>query len=186
MTKYLLPCPKCDAELPIDIGQAGQTILCSECQADVEVPTMRGIHKLRKESSLTNDAPTWSRRQGILFATGLPIMVAALALAAYLLFLRSQIDTSRPEDRFRASEESHIEKMSSAEVWGIWQKWRDVQLQRVDIPQYEKNRHQARKLLILVMASVGVAALGLGAMIAAFVVKPPSDRKSDKQAFSRR
>jgi len=170
MTKYLLPCPKCDAELPIDVGQAGQTILCRECQADIEVPTMRGIRNLEKAetSSATKNAPTWSRRQGILFVTGLPIMVASLTLATYLLFLRSQIDTSQ------------VDKMSSAQVWAEWQIARDLPLQRSDVPQYEKNRREAQRLLILAIASAGVSVLGLGTLIAAFVVKPPPDREPDK------
>jgi hypothetical protein len=182
MTKYLLPCPKCDAELPIDVGQAGQTILCRECQTDVEVPTMRGIRNLEKAetSSVTKNAPTWSRRQGILFVTGLPVLVASLALAAYLFFWRSQIDTARPEDRFRAIGESQIDKMSSAQVWAVWQGVRDSHLQRSDVPQYEKNRREARKLLILAIVSIGVSVLGLGTMIAAFLVKPPPDREPDK------
>jgi hypothetical protein len=142
---------------------------------------MRGIRDLKKAegSTSTKDAPTWSRRQGILFATGLPIMIIALALATYFLFLRSKIDTSRPEDQTRARDEAKIDAMSSEEVWTSWQSIRDAQLQRFEAPEYIQNRDEARKFLILAIASVGVAGLGLGAMVAAFFVKPSPVRKSD-------
>ncbi|MEQ8788204.1 MAG: hypothetical protein RIC55_17985 [Pirellulaceae bacterium] len=180
MTKHLLPCPKCDADLTIDVGQAGQTISCGECHAEVEVPTMRGIRGLPTvagSSSLGSAEPQWSRRQGILFATGLPVLVVALGVATYLLYLRSLVDTSRPDDRLRATEEVKIDQMTPLEVWGIWQQVRDLRLQRLEIPQHEKNRRYAQNLFIFAMISVGVSVLGLGTMILSFFLRSPPDGK---------
>ncbi|HEY2882429.1 MAG TPA: hypothetical protein VGJ15_08350 [Pirellulales bacterium] len=82
--KYLLPCPACGTKIPVETGQAGQTISC-KCGHAIEVPTIRGLQKLEAvaERDESEQRP-WSARKGLIFL-GSIIFLAAAAWAGYLI-----------------------------------------------------------------------------------------------------
>lgn len=184
MSKYLLPCSQCGEQLRIDVGQAGQMVKC-ECGAETEVPTMRGIRQLpRVEDArdLKDEQSTWSHQQGMLFATGLPVTIVALGICGYLLWQRSHLDTARPVDVARKAEEAKIDELTPEQLWDEWQKIKNYELTRPETPEFELNRIRAQQMLIMAIVSAVVAAVGLGLMGAAFVLKPGSPPRSKRSA----
>lgn len=83
---YLLPCPACNSRLPVETGQAGQTIRCS-CGNSVEVPSIRRLRALEQIADERPAAPTWTKRKGLLFL-GASMSTGALVAAAAVLALR--------------------------------------------------------------------------------------------------
>src|SRR6476660_2602728 len=84
--KYLLPCPACNSRLPVETGQAGQTIRCS-CGTSVEVPSIRGLRTLEPLADEPPAAATWTTRKGFLFL-GAAISIGALLAAAVVAAFR--------------------------------------------------------------------------------------------------
>lgn len=88
--KYLLPCPACNSRLPVETGQAGQTIRCS-CGSSVEVPSIRGLRALEPLADERPVAASWTRRKGLLFL-GAAMSIGALVAAAAVLALRPAVN----------------------------------------------------------------------------------------------
>ena len=64
--------------------QAGQQITCPGCEKPITVPTMRGIRQLStavEASDVKSEKQPWTRRQGILFASGLALALIAKGVA---------------------------------------------------------------------------------------------------------
>lgn len=83
-TLYELPCD-CGTIAIVDPGQAGQTIVCGKCAAELTVPTLLGLKKLRP---VDRDDPalaprTWSDLQTVLFAVGTVVAFAGLMVVMY-------------------------------------------------------------------------------------------------------
>src|SRR5262245_23704231 len=84
--KYLLPCPACNSRIPVETGQAGQTIRCT-CGNSVEVPSIRGLRTLEPLTDERPAAASWTRRKGLLFL-GAALSIGALMAAAAVAALR--------------------------------------------------------------------------------------------------
>src|SRR5262249_46883110 len=91
--KYLLPCPACNLRLPVETGQAGQTIRCS-CGNSVEVPSIRGLRDLEQVPDERPVAASWTRRKGLLFL-GAAMSIGALVAVAAILALRPSANDDR-------------------------------------------------------------------------------------------
>lgn len=50
MSRFLLPCPACRANVPVGIAQAGSSVVCPSCGQNVEVPGTRQLRLLPTES----------------------------------------------------------------------------------------------------------------------------------------
>lgn len=136
---------------------------------------MRDIRQLRPaEDPASSEAKTatWSRRQGLLFASGLPLMIGALGVGLYLLWLRSGVDTSPPKDNLKTLAEAEIDRMPAEGLWALWQDYREHQLQRLDTPPHVANQQYAQRLLVLALIALGMSLIGLGGVVAAFLLKP--------------
>lgn len=94
--KYLLPC-QCSLHIPIDVSQAGQSVVC-QCGQVVEVPTMREVRQLPsvEEESDTREKPAWTRRQGVLFVSGMSVALVASLVALYCWNWRSALYVKEP------------------------------------------------------------------------------------------
>jgi hypothetical protein len=88
--KYLLPCPACNSCLPVETGQAGQTIHCS-CGYSFEVPSIRGLRTLEPLAEERPAAASWTKRKGLLFV-GATMSVGSLIAAAAVLALRPTVN----------------------------------------------------------------------------------------------
>jgi hypothetical protein len=183
MSKYLLPCSNCGEKLMIDVSQAGQSISC-KCGSQTEVPTLRGLQKLERVEGARapeDTEPAWSQQQGIMFSTGLALIVVGAGLCTYLLWERSKLDTARPIDRLRFREEKAIDGMSPLQVWQIWVQMRDYRLSQDETPQYQLNRQRAQQLLIIASISGGAAIVGLGLLLSSFIVRPKTAPKRKRR-----
>jgi hypothetical protein len=80
--KYILSCPKCQRDMPVESGQAGQMLHCA-CGQQVEVPTIRQLRQLRPADDEPAAVSRWNRRHGYRFVGGV-ITAVALVLAGYV------------------------------------------------------------------------------------------------------
>jgi hypothetical protein len=88
--KYLLSCPACNSRLPVETGQAGQTIRCG-CGSSVEVPSVRGLRALEQVADERPAAATWTKRKGLMFL-GAAMSASALVGAAAVFALRPSVN----------------------------------------------------------------------------------------------
>jgi len=88
--KYLLPCPACNSRLPVETGQAGQTIRCS-CGNSLEVPSIRGLRALVQVAEERPTAASWTKRKGLLFL-GAAVSIGALVAAAAVVAFRPNVN----------------------------------------------------------------------------------------------
>ena len=88
--KYLLPCPACNSQLPVETGQAGQTIRCS-CGKSLEVPSIRGLRALEQVADERPATAAWTKRKGLAFLGG-AMSSGALVAAAAVLALRPGVN----------------------------------------------------------------------------------------------
>jgi hypothetical protein len=82
--RYLLPCGHCSQKIPVETTQAGQTITCSGCQAEIKLGTLRDIRALAAEdaSAETASRDVRSSRMSLtrraLFVGGILLLVTGL------------------------------------------------------------------------------------------------------------
>jgi hypothetical protein len=82
--RYLLPC-RCGQTVPVERGQAGQTVHC-RCGGSLEVPTLLAMARLEPELRQQGESEAgqpWGVWQGMAVA-GLVVCGIAAALAGYL------------------------------------------------------------------------------------------------------
>lgn len=81
--KHLLACP-CGAEIAVSGGQAGGQVVCTTCQAVVNVPKLRELGRLPlAQEAAAGPRRGWGPAQGMLLAGGL-VALASWGAAAWL------------------------------------------------------------------------------------------------------
>jgi hypothetical protein len=75
-TRYLLPCA-CGKDVTVDAKKAGLNVSCA-CGASLEVPTRRGLERLKRLAETPREVRGWGPRHGALFLGGL-LLLAGLA-----------------------------------------------------------------------------------------------------------
>lgn len=170
VSQYLLKCPVCQHPHPVSIRQAGESFVCSECQAKVAVPSMSGIRALppvTESSSTSKTKREWSHRQGVLFTSGLLALIIFGAASGISFRQGLRLDVEVPEDQIKAEEaRENVDTMGAAELWYIWAngygtrslgEWRESRLAGA--------RRWKRNFLLFGAATGLLAAGGVGAMI---------------------
>ena len=170
---YLLPC-SCGRSVPIEVGQAGQSISC-ECGAALDVPTMRQIREL--EQAPTDDSlpqeqtSTWSPRKGVILL-GLVIAVASGGVGIYLWATRPQLFTYDLEASLKAIDEE-IDALSPAATWVLWKMGALKQgLVEYTMPAQDHLAAQIAMHQRFVVVAFSVAGIGLVISIVALAWKP--------------
>ena len=181
--KYLLPC-SCGKTVTVDVGQAGQSLRC-ECGRKLEVPTMRAIRQLEPLRDVqlrqSRRKKPWSLTQGAVFASGLAIMVAGLATAAYFQIGRSRLQTEAvPWDNLELALKN-IDNMNIDQAFQLWQEIRDDPIGPYHPPNYIMARYVSAGVLNYVLGSLGVAALGLIVLLSAFLLSPRKKQAAGKR-----
>jgi hypothetical protein len=180
-TKYLLPCG-CGEELPIDIGQAGQNIVC-KCGRTIEAPTLRGIRQLTPapvsdESKGARGGAAWRPGQGVAFALGVLTTVVALAVGAERFYRRAALDTV---DRFPdsgAMVDERIDGMPVDELWDFWIRILRDGLGAQETPQHVLARRRYDELTTHIFLLLIAAALGACLIVGSVVWKPRRTQSS--------
>ncbi len=173
-TKYLLPC-SCGQEIPVEAGQAGQTVRC-HCGAELEVPTLLRMSSLKPaepEPQSTQQPPgRWGARQRLV-VVGALIVVPALALIAYLLMTRPRLEavpTHVPLDR-----------LTLGQTWQIWQDLRSgIQRRPTVAERYYRDQLKLNRQWLGVAAVLCL--VGLVVMASSLFVprrrRPPPPRRT--------
>ena len=123
-TLYLLKC-SCGRSHRIQARQAGQSLDCS-CGKTIEVPTIRGLQKLKQVGAVHSEtSPGWGRREGLVFLGGIGCLtgnVAATVLQVRksLLLEENAVVPFEQYDGLKEKIHAHAEKLSPAEAWSAW------------------------------------------------------------------
>ncbi len=107
---YLVPCPKCETPLPVELGMSGETLRCS-CGSAVEVPTLRVLRDMPRTDDI-DIGNSWTWRHGVLV---LGAMLAAFGISMGLYLVRSQYQM-RPD----RSWDEWSKHASPTDDWKMW------------------------------------------------------------------
>lgn len=180
-TKYLLPC-RCGATLPIELGQAGQSLTC-ECGEALSAPTMREISRLAsvEVAETTRAAARWSGLQGMLFSTGILTVVAALLAAAFFGYGWSQIPIlpQPTETHTQEWEEQVLSKTPPDELIEKWHELESHGLGEWYPPEHVLAREMRLEMRRNTIIAFLVAVVGVGLMACSFALKPSATRQAD-------
>jgi hypothetical protein len=175
-TEYLLPC-SCGHKLSIDRSQAGLSISCPQCGAEVTVPTLRGFNLLEQAvPEVSKASGEWGLRQGVLFL-GCLIAGAALAVAAFL-WLTQPVYPQEYQDALieAAGSTDDLDQMSIVQTFHLW---RELQVPpdaatvnefRLMLEYYLMTVMQFRQRMVI---AVGVLIFGLLILGAGLVIPKP-------------
>ena len=123
---------------------------------------MREIQALPTASQDVAERPAarqeWSQTQGLLFISGLVIMVACLAGLGYCGYAYAQLDLSYDARVDVESQQSSVETTPLEALHDEWRKARDQGLLPVATPQHIRNKRSAAVL------TRGMVGTGLGAL----------------------
>ena len=82
--RYLLPCELCGSTTPVDMSQAGGSVMCS-CGKKLEVPSLRAIRELTPSSEATDARKyQWNPTAGVTFASGVVIALVGAGVALFM------------------------------------------------------------------------------------------------------
>jgi hypothetical protein len=168
MTRYLLSCSRCGAEIPVTTGLAGDRVSCGGCHAVVAVPRLGDLARLPRAADGSGERGSqgrWSPAHACLW-TGL--VLAGVSSAAALALQsppKSTIDEAGIRTAFRAGS-----------IVDVHQAWNGFYRHGVARPptveeQAALQRSQARGAvarIIWVAALAGVALAAGGAVSLAF------------------
>ena len=177
---YLLPCGSCAHKIEVELKQAGGSVTCPACQAEMIAPTMGGIKKLElsEASGIMVDPKAGSangRHYGLkqwLFAGGLVIVVLAASSGFAIWFYADSLVTISNIDAQVNAASQHIPSMSPAEVWDSW----DELTSNGPLPEWKEiesigQNKQAAYLKSIAYGFIGLAAIGLLALLSSFFIK---------------
>ena len=125
MSKYLLPC-ECGKGIAIVVSQAGQQIAC-ECGKLLEVPTLRGVRKLKPVPETTSSSrrvAEWGSSRGAIFAGSLILFVIGAAVS-YFGYEGLQATPNITREAERETFDKAIDDMSLDETHAMWVHFRE-------------------------------------------------------------
>lgn len=172
-TEYLLPC-SCGHKLRIDRSQAGLSLSCPQCGAEVAVPTLRGLDRLEQVVPAVSKASgEWGLRQGVLF---LGCLIAGVALAfVAILWLTRPIYSQEHQDALieAAGSTADLDQMSIVQTFYLWRELQvppdmaSVNEFRLMLMYYELALSQFRQRMMIAMGIliVGLLIAGIGLTI---------------------
>ena len=117
---YLLPCPNCQASIPLSPSQAGDQTTCSGCHASVKVPNLGQLRQL----PIVEDDTNVDHHQGVEISTGRStgfvilglIATASILVAAYCGIRWSLIDVSTTTEEHLTSYREAYRSLTAAEL----------------------------------------------------------------------
>jgi len=176
MTRYLLPCP-CSQRIVGAPGQAGGTVRCPGCGADVPVPRLGALERLEKDAPAVGSrgAPVpWNAARALVMA-GVVCTLGAAATAAALRGWRTAED---PVD-----ETALRSAVTAAPVSEAHQSWLDFERLGIatrpvadEVRRWRRDRALGSlETVAWVTAAVGAAIAAIGAAVAASRRRPAAD-----------
>lgn len=184
-SRFLLPCPDCGKQIPVEGGRAGGTATCS-CGKTVDVPRMGILRTFPQEASASlstgstaSDASesnsNWGLRQGLM------LLGAILLLAGGIPALYNTV--TFPEPPYRTQEQIkdfadvQFDKMTLTESWAFWKTFIEPQGLTRQPTQYEAAyEKQAADLRQWIIIFSAVAIVGAILVLAGFFVRGSKPR----------
>lgn len=195
---HLLPCPSCQTSLPVSLAQAGESVTCPSCQANVDIPKLGDLRRLpldqnslsgtdngeegrggsrgaaadRWQPSLASDRSRWARVGFLIFGL---LAAASLLTAGY-----SAIRWSTSE--LPATTEEHIStirlELQTRTAAQLVREYEDMEERGIDLggPFHYKelsNRRARWARVASVAAGIGTLSLLLAAGIGVAGRRPP-------------
>lgn len=173
--RYLYPCPNCDGAISLATKQAGQRVVCPECQTEVDAPKLGLLRQLEPVAD-SNSRAVNSSKGGLknwLFVAGLAIAILSGAAGAGLYYystgLISRFDIDGSLEHF----ESEIDQLAESEVvmsflsldttsgLGEWTEHPAI-----------RDSHQGKILQTVSFCLLGLSGIGLLTLVASFFVRP--------------
>ena len=148
---YLLPCT-CGKSTRILARHAGESRTC-DCGAELKIPRMREIRQLEQvtvaePAEATQPRKGWSPLKGLIFVTGVPILLIGLGIAVYSFWfsnkIKSHYSTTKPtaEEIAKAAPfelfRMDIDKLTVLET--VEEVWKPL-IKESNLPGYIEPRH---------------------------------------------
>jgi hypothetical protein len=116
MAKYLLTCG-CGANVPVDVGQAGERITC-QCGQALEVPPLRKLRHLPIAAAPAEKSTSWNPRRGIV-ATLIILAAVPALIAFWSRITEPKVARFEPATHTRNVDE----RLKAATPLQAWQDW---------------------------------------------------------------
>jgi len=175
---YWLPC-SCGQKMRVVAAQAGGMMTCG-CGKSLVVPTLRGLRELELAplEAPARTRPGWSRIHGALFASGLLLAAAGLAIATYSLWqytrlARSGLSADRSGDVVKF-ESANIDKLTPLQMLNAWSELKDEGLGEKQAPIWVVAKEKIRGYQFWMAVGGGALAAGLLLATTALFVGRPS------------
>lgn len=167
-TKYLLPCPKCGEELPVESSQAGMQMQCF-CGAELEVPTLLALKSLEplEEKKPPVEKAGWGPAQGLFFL-GVVLLMSGFGFA---LALWLSIPAYLPEEIDEQFVLRRFQEQTLTESWDHWEQVESLTLRHVPTPELAQWRRLRDTRLRWTYVSATVGCVGLALLLAAAVFR---------------
>lgn len=168
MMRYLLPC-SCSRRIAVAAGQAGGSVRCPGCGADVAVPRLGELGRLEKVAAGLAPGVSgrgWNAARACFFG-GVVVAVGAAATASWLRGWRSNV---APLDE--AAIQAAVAAAPVAQVHDSWLAFERFGIARPPVAEEERRVRHAQALRGLetvawLVAAAGAAAGAGGALVAA-------------------
>lgn len=169
---HLLPCPSCQASIPVSPSQAGDRTTCPNCQSSVAIPTLGKLRQL----PLAEQAPpagelrsieTGSRSGAGFIVLGL-IATACLLVAGFCGIRWSLIDVSATTEKHISSYREQYKALTAAELIREYEQMEKYGLDLASPYKYKQEERTKRKWGLNASIAAGLGGLAiLGAAVLA-------------------
>lgn len=118
--RYLLPC-ECGATTPIEVNQAGSSVVCS-CGKTLEVPSLRAVRQLTPcGDSMDKRESTWNPAAGMIFVSGVAIALVGASVAFFMHMNSLQaVNFVPPPESEVAAWVAEVDTASPEELFEMW------------------------------------------------------------------
>ncbi len=185
---HLLPCPFCNAELRVEMRQAGQTMRCRECQGEFEVPTIGRLRALPAVDEETTPAATTVPHplKPWFFVGGL-IVAAVFGMTGWLLYQYSASMIAMGEMYLESVPPEYFDTLKTKE--DLWRSWYQFFEEQGELPPWQPSTIKItlqtgnlfRKISLGLLSGAG---LGLLAALGSFFL--PNQKAGAKRSGGRR
>lgn len=186
MPSFALPCTQCNETIPVGIAQAGSTVRCGSCGAEIEVPGTKVLRNLAvvddSKSSKGANAPgtapvSWWTN--LLAGLSLAVATVGLGYGSYLAFLRwnAPIEFGHTDEELYAEMRERAASDPPVRVWDHFQYLVDTGLPKHDPPLYFVLAEVYKRQVPWMIGSLVIGALALAIFITLAVMS--KSQKSD-------
>lgn len=169
--RFQLPCPQCQAIVPIETRHAGSVVVCERCQADIEVPKLRELKRLEPIAASPDKAKSpreWGGLSGGLFVFGVLLLTLAIGASLYIYFWQKRYQPLTEKPTVTAQEASFsLQDATLTDTWKFWGSLLEVTdvSQRTE-PVFIWARERVSRLQFWSKIFYGTATVGILSIIA--------------------